>query len=124
MTDSFYHQLVHHQRLCQQFSRQFSRNDDVKNQIQRYLCQTGASSARRPLIVCGGPGSGKSTLMAVVTQQLRLLPQWEAAMCVIRFCASSVHCQTLDQILYGVIDHLALLHGRRGIIKVKPTITD
>ena len=60
----------------------------------------------------GVEGVGKSAIMAEIAKQYCTFEDWTSAVAVLRFVGASTHCETLEQLLQSIREHLCILVGQ------------
>ena len=66
---ALHQEVLHHSYICAAKVRRFSKQQDILNQIQRYLFDPNKTV--KPYIVYGQPGCGKSFVMAAVATKVK-----------------------------------------------------
>ncbi|XP_064641615.1 NACHT and WD repeat domain-containing protein 2-like isoform X3 [Lineus longissimus] len=110
-----HYELLHHTQLCQIYSEDFYGQENLLNKIQSYIISghpEGEVELKRPLVISGEPGSGKSALVAMAIKQCQTFRFWENAGYVYRFCGSSPESRTLEQVIHSCCEQICLLYGQ------------
>ncbi len=110
---SLYDELIHQTTLCQNLCQSLPQNTTLTEAIISYIKLGHQDNSTNenvlPLVVHGEEGSGKSSLAALVTQELCKMDKWTKSVCIIRFVGASPECHSLDQVIASVSEHLCFL---------------
>jgi tetratricopeptide (TPR) repeat protein len=103
VTDPLLIEQAYHQRFMNSRTGMFIGREDILDEISDYINDT---SSRKPLVVAGEPGSGKSALMAVAAQQNENKPN--TAYTIVRFVGASPASLDINKLLDSIIRETAL----------------
>ncbi|KAM3936203.1 NACHT and WD repeat domain-containing protein 2-like [Leptodactylus fuscus] len=96
--------ILHHLSLCRMYSDLQDYESREEETIRRYILDDGS---RKPLVVSGEPGCGKTLLMASCGKKVRLWLEDLAPSVVIRFIPPFGEPLTLNRLIMGLCQQLS-----------------
>ena len=103
-----YNEVLHHLHFCNIKSRTFCGQENILGSVKEYILN---SSIRKPLVIHAPSGNGKTSVMAMIMQNL---PKWyntNPYVGIIRFLGTSALSLDIYQVLLNICLQLAALSG-------------
>ncbi|XP_033746900.1 NACHT and WD repeat domain-containing protein 2-like [Pecten maximus] len=110
--DELYNEVLQHHNIATKLCPNFHGRSDILAAVKEYLL----SETDQPLVICGGAGSGKSSVMAKIALDINVAIQNnDLAMrtsIVCRFLGKTQKSLSAQQLLYSVCHQLAFAMGK------------
>lgn len=109
-TDPLYDEILQHLSLCKSYAALYQFKTESLDYIQEYLLPS-KGSRMSPLVVYGGPCTGKTLLLSEVAKQVRELLLFLALVLSFFFCAISACTGRLSQCVHTSCSSVRLIQA-------------
>ncbi|XP_048764016.2 NACHT domain- and WD repeat-containing protein 1-like [Ostrea edulis] len=101
---SDYNEILHHLNFCEIKCRTFCGQENVLDSVKRYILD---SSVRKPFVIYAPSGNGKTSVMAMIMQNLPVWLKEKPHVKIIRFLGTSALSLNIYDVLCSVCGQIA-----------------